>query len=79
MFANIVQYLLVQGKVGFDIVITILEIIVYQIFLVMHQDYTAIALLLFTALPLLCVAAAAFFYVKNNERKTPLKREDFYR
>lgn len=44
----------------------------------MHQDYTAIALLLFTALPLLCVAAAAFFYVKNNERKTPLKREDFY-
>ena len=44
----------------------------------MHQDYTAIALLLFTALPLLCVAAAAFFYVMNNERKTPLKREDFY-
>ena len=45
----------------------------------MHQDYTAITLLLFTALPLLCVAAAAFFYVKNNERKTPLKREDFFR
>ena len=45
----------------------------------MHQDYTAIALLLFTALPLLSVAAVAFFYVKNNERKTPLKREDFYR
>jgi len=45
----------------------------------MHQDYTAIALLLFTVLPLLCVAAAMFFYVKNNERKTPLKREDFYR
>ena len=45
----------------------------------MHQDYTAIALLLFTALPLLCVAAAAIFYVKNNERKTPFKREDFYR
>ena len=45
----------------------------------MHQDHTAIALLLLTALPLLCVAAAAFFYVKNKERKTPLKRVDFYR
>ena len=45
----------------------------------MYQDYTAIALLLFTALPLLCVAVAAFFYVRNNERKTLLKREDFHR
>ena len=45
----------------------------------MYQDYTAIALLLFTALPLLSVAVAAFFYVGNNERKTPLKREDFQR
>ena len=45
----------------------------------MYQDYTAIALLLFTALPLLCVAVAAFFYVRNNERKTPLKREGFHR
>ena len=73
------QYLLVQGRVEFDIVIFILEINVQLVSLAMHQDYTAIALLLFTALPLLCVAAAAFFYVKNNERKTPLKREDFYR
>ena len=79
MFANIVQYLLVQGKVGFDIVITILEIIVYQIFLVMHQDYTAIDLLLFTVLPLISVAVAAFFYFRNNERKTPLKGDDFRR
>ena len=36
--------------------------------LIMHQDYTAIALLLFTALPLISVAVAAFFYVRNNER-----------
>ena len=40
----------------------------------MHQDYTAIALLLFTALPLISVAVAVFFYVRNNQRKTPLKR-----
>ena len=53
--------------------------IVLQITLNMHQGYAAIALLLFTALPFLCVAAAALFYVSNNERKTPLKREDFYR
>ena len=45
----------------------------------MHQDYTAIALLLFTAIPLAVVAATAFFYIKNNDRKTPLKGEDFYR
>ena len=45
----------------------------------MYQDYTAIELLLFTAVPLAAVAATAFFYVKNNDRKTPLKREDFYR
>ena len=45
----------------------------------MYQDYTAIALLLLTALPLLSVAVAAFFYVKDNERKTPLKGEDFPR
>tara|TARA_B100002052_G_scaffold257842_1_gene249435 strand:- start:1181 stop:1318 length:138 start_codon:yes stop_codon:yes gene_type:complete len=45
----------------------------------MYQDYTAIFLLLFTAVPLLVVALTAFFYVRNNERKQPLKREDFYR
>ena len=45
----------------------------------MYQDYTAIVLLLFTAVPLVAVAVTAFFYVRNNERKTPLKREDFYR
>mgnify|MGYP007000418671 CR=1 len=42
-----------------------------------HQDYTAIALLLFTALPLLCVAAAAFFYVKNNDGKHRLRGKIF--
>ena len=41
----------------------------------MHQDYTAIALLLFTALPLLCVAATAFFYVTNSEQKHPLREK----
>jgi len=45
----------------------------------MYQDYTAIALLLFTAVPLAAVAATAFFYVKNNDLKSPLKRENFYR
>lgn len=45
----------------------------------MHQDYTAIALLLLTAVPLIAVATTAFFYVRSNDRKTPLKREDFYR
>ena len=45
----------------------------------MYQDYTAIALLLLTATPLAAVAIATFFYVRTNSRKTPLKREDFYR
>ena len=45
----------------------------------MYQDYTAIAILLLTAIPVLAVAATVFFYDKNNERKTPLVREDFYR
>ena len=45
----------------------------------MYQDYTAIAILLLTAIPVLAVAATVFFYVKNNDRKTPLTREDFYR
>ena len=56
-----------------------LDIIMFNILFIVYQDYVAIALLLFTALPLLCVAVAAFFYVRNNERKTPLKREDFHR
>ena len=45
----------------------------------MHQDYTALAPLLFTALPLISVAVAAIFYVRNNERKMSLKGEDFRR
>ena len=45
----------------------------------MYQDYTAIAILLMTAIPVLVVAATVFFYVRNNDRKTPLVREDFYR
>ena len=55
----------------------VLDHILFSLLLIMHQDYTAIALLLFTALPLISVAVAAFFYVRNNERKTPLKGEDF--
>ncbi|QNJ01961.1 hypothetical protein SynPROSU1_00320 [Synechococcus sp. PROS-U-1] len=55
------------------------ENIISKISCIMHQDYTAIALLLFTAIPLAVVAATAFFYIKSNERKTPLKGEDFYR
>ena len=57
----------------------VLDHILFSLLLIMHQDYTAIALLLFTALPLISVAVAVFFYVRNNERKTPLKREDFRR
>ena len=45
----------------------------------MYQDYTAILLMLFTAIPLAVVAATIFFYIRNNDRKIPLKREDFYR
>ena len=45
----------------------------------MSQDYTAIAILLLTAVPLLAVATTVFFYVRSNDRKTPLTREDFYR
>jgi hypothetical protein len=36
-------------------------------------------LLLSPAFPLLSVAVAAFFYVRNNERKTPPKGDDFRR
>ena len=43
------------------------------------SSYTAIALLLFTLLPLISVAVAAFSYVRNNERKMPLNGEDFRR
>ena len=45
----------------------------------MYQDFTAIALLLLTAAPLAAVMATVYFYVRNNDRKTPLKRDDFYR
>ena len=45
----------------------------------MHQDFTAIALLLFGAVPLVAVAVTTFIYIKTNARKTPLRREDFYR
>ena len=54
-----------------------LDTIVFQILLNMHQDYAAMALLLFTALPRWCVAAGLLSYVSNNERKTPFKREDY--
>ena len=37
------------------------------------------ALMLFTALTLISVAVAAFSYVGNNDRKKPLKGEDFRR
>ena len=52
---------------------------IFRYFFVVHQDYTAIALLLFGAVPLVAVAITAFLYIRNNSRKTPLKREDFYR
>jgi hypothetical protein len=43
----------------------------------MYQDYTAILLMLLTAIPLAVVAGTIFFYIRNNDRKTPLKREIF--
>ena len=55
----------------------VLDHILFSLLLIMHQDYTAIALLLFTALPLISVAVAVLFYVRNNERKTPLRRKTF--
>ena len=57
----------------------IVYLINYSLLTSMYQDYTAIAILLLTAIPVLAVAATVFFYVKNNDRKTPLTREDFYR
>ena len=44
----------------------------------MYQDYTAILLMLLTAIPLAVVAGTIFFYIRNNDRKTPLKREVFF-
>ena len=38
----------------------------------MYTDWTAIALLLFTAVPLLIVVAPATYFVINNDQKTPL-------
>ena len=49
------------------------------IFTYYASSYTAIALLLFTLLPIIGVAVAAFSSVRNNERKMPLKGEDFCR
>ena len=40
----------------------------------MYTDWTAIALLLFTAVPLLNVVATATYYVIQNHQKTPLGR-----
>ena len=80
------MFVCLQRSVSFDLrVDTVfvvnfsIDIIVFQVVLTIHQDFTAIALLLFTALPLISVAVAAYFYVRSNERKTPLKREDFHR
>lgn len=38
----------------------------------MYTDWTAIALLLFTAVPLLIVVATATYFVIQNANKTPL-------
>ena len=38
----------------------------------MYTDWTAIALLLFTAVPLLIVVATATYFVIQNDQKTPL-------
>ena len=38
----------------------------------MYTDWTAIALLLFTAVPLLIVVATATYFVIKNDQKTPL-------
>ena len=43
----------------------------------MYQDYTAILLMLLTAIPLAVVADTILVYIRNNGRKTPLKREVF--
>jgi len=37
-----------------------------------YTDWTAIALLLFTAVPLLIVVATAAYFVNQNDQKTPL-------
>ena len=37
----------------------------------MYTDWTAIALLLFTAVPLLIVVATATYFVIQNDQKTP--------
>ena len=37
-----------------------------------YTDWTAIALLLFTAVPLLIVVATATYFVIQNDQKTPL-------
>ena len=38
----------------------------------MYTDWTAIALLLFTAVPLLIVVATATYFVIQNDQTTPL-------
>ena len=40
------------------------------------SSHTAFALLLFTVLPLISFAGAAFSYVRNNTTNKPLNRED---
>ena len=43
----------------------------------MHQDYTAIALLLFTAVPLAVVAATAFFLHQKQRTKNTTQGRGF--
>ena len=38
----------------------------------MYTDWSAIALLLFTAVPLLIVVSTATYFVIQNDQKTPL-------
>ncbi len=38
----------------------------------MYTDWTALALLLFTAVPLLIVVATVAYFVIQNDQKTPL-------
>ena len=40
--------------------------------LIVYTDWTAIALLLFTAVPLAVVVATATFFVLRNKQKAPL-------
>lgn len=61
-----------DGTTDHDLIRQFAEMMPQLRFISVYTDWTAIALLLFTAVPLLAVVATATFFVLQNKQKAPL-------